>query len=211
MMEIFKVVLKVVGLFFVAYMVGYASFLFLSVTVGSSSLYGAKRRNTLKSELRNDYYLPVTIVVPAHNESVTIESTVRSLLALDYRAYEIIVVDDGSTDSTAQILRDTFRMFRINRPIQRRLRCQPVEAVYETRAYKVPITLIQKRNGGKADALNMGINAARYPYFLCMDVTRCSSGTPWRRLCGLCWRTTGWWRWAGRCAPATARRFPRAR
>ena len=44
-----------------------------------------------------------------------------------------------------------------------------IEAVFETRDYKVPITLIRKKNGGKADALNMGINAAQYPYFLCMD------------------------------------------
>ena len=169
MTDVLKAALQVVGGFFAVYMVGYASFLFLSVTVGSASLYGAKRRNALKSELHSEYYVPVTIVVPAHNEGVTIEATIRSLLALDYRTYEIVVVDDGSTDNTSEVLRDTFQMFRINRPIQRRLRCQRVEAVYETRAWKVPITLIQKRNGGKADALNMGINASRYPYFLCMD------------------------------------------
>ena len=86
-----------VGVFFVLYMVGYASFLFLSVTVGSSELYGAKRRNLLKNELLNDYYVPVSILVPAHNEEITIEATIRSLLALHYRLYEIIVVDDGST------------------------------------------------------------------------------------------------------------------
>lgn len=45
--------------FFVLYMVGYASFLFLSVTVGSSTLYAAKRRNALKNELSNEYYVPV--------------------------------------------------------------------------------------------------------------------------------------------------------
>lgn len=60
-------------------------------------------------------------------------------------------------------------MAHIRRPIQRKLKCAPVEAVYETRDYKVPITLIRKKNGGKGDALNMGINAAQYPYFLSMD------------------------------------------
>lgn len=76
-------------------MIGYASFLFLSVTVGTSDLYASKRRNRLKNELSREYYVPVSVIVPAHNEAVTIEATVRSLLALDYRLYEIIIVDDG--------------------------------------------------------------------------------------------------------------------
>lgn len=158
-----------VGVFFVLYMFGYASFLFLSVTVGASTLFGARRRNTLKSELQNQYYVPVSILVPAHNEGITVGYTVRSLLLLDYPLYEIIVVDDGSTDDTSQSLINMFQLQRINRPIQRALRCQPAEAVYESRAYKAPITLIRKRNGGKADALNMGINASRYPYFVGID------------------------------------------
>ena len=155
--------------FFILYMIGYASFLFLSVVVGSSSLYASKRRNLLKNELSNDYYVPVSVIVPAHNEGVTIEATVRSLLALDYKLYEIIIVDDGSTDDTSQVVRDAFHMWRVNRPIQRRIPCQPEEAIYETRAWKVPITLVRKKNGGKADALNMGINVSSYPYFLCID------------------------------------------
>lgn len=169
MRDIFQIFFKYVGIFFVLYMVGYASFLLLSVTVGASSLYGAKRRNALKNELMDDYYLPVSILVPAYNEGITIESTIRSLLELDYKLYEIIVVDDGSTDQTSQIVREAFHMAHIRRPIQRKLKCAPVEAVYETRDYKVPITLIRKKNGGKGDALNMGINAAQYPYFLSMD------------------------------------------
>jgi len=161
--------LRAVGVFFVLYMAGYASFLFLSVTVGSATLYGVKRRSQLKNELDGGYYVPVTVIVPAYNESVTIESSVRSLTLLDYRIFEIVVVDDGSTDDTTQILRDAFHMVRVDRPIRRQISCQLAEAVYEARIGQVSITLIQKRNGGKADALNMGINASRYPYFLCVD------------------------------------------
>ena len=164
--------------FFILYMIGYASFLFLSVAVGSSDLYAGKRRVLLRNELSNDYYVPVSILVPAHNEGVTIQATIRSLLALDYKLYEIIVVDDGSSDNTVQILRDAFRLQPIDRPIQRRVACRPAQAVYESRAWKVPITLITKENGGKADALNMGINVAAYPYFVCIDadsVLQCDS------------------------------------
>lgn len=169
MRDLFQYFFNAVGFLFVLYMVGYASFLFLSVAIGSSALYGARRRNAMKSELANDYYIPVSILVPAHNEAVTIEATVRSLLALDYRLYEIIVVDDGSTDETSQVIQEAFHMHPITRPIHRKIPCQPAEMVYESREWKVPITLIRKKNGGKADALNMGINAARYPYFLCID------------------------------------------
>lgn len=169
MKDLYQVFFQYVGIFFVLYLVGYASFLMMSVTVGSSELWDAKRRGKLKNELKKDYYVPVTIVVPAHNESVTIEATVRSLLALKYSLYEIVVVDDGSTDETSDVMVRAFSMKQIARPIQRQLKCQPEEAVFETRIFKVPVTLIRKKNGGKADALNMGINAARYPYFICMD------------------------------------------
>lgn len=169
MMDAVKVFLDCVGAFFILYMIGYASFLFLAVAVGSSTLYQLKRRNILKNELLQDYYVPVTIVVPAYNEEVTIVSTVQSLLNLENRLYEIVVVDDGSTDHTAQILQETFRLRQIPRPIRRVVPCQPEESVFESQEFKVPITLICKKNGGKADALNMGINASKFPYFICMD------------------------------------------
>lgn len=168
-MEVLKIFFNCVGIFFIVYMVGYASFLFLAVAVGSSTLYQLKRRNLLKNELLQDYYIPVSILVPAHNEEVTIVTTVRSFLSLEYQLYEIIVIDDGSQDHTAQILRETFHMRQISRPIRRMLPCQQELAVFEATDLKVPLTLICKKNGGKADALNMGINASRYPYFVCVD------------------------------------------
>ena len=169
MRDIIQMFFNFVGIFFVLYLIGYATFLFLSVAVGSSSLYSLKRRNTLKNELLNEYYVPVSIIIPAYNEEKTIEFTIKSLLAQNYKLYEIIVVDDGSEDDTSRVVRKAFNMRHINRPIQRMIPCQTAESVYETKSFKVPITLIRKKNGGKADALNIGINASKYPYFLCMD------------------------------------------
>ena len=169
MTDFFKMIFDYIGIFFILYLIGYSSFLFLSVTVGSSTLYQVKRRNKLKNELHQDYYVPVSIVVPAYNEEVTIEASIRSLLALEYKLYEIIIVDDGSSDNTSAVLQNAFHMQKVSRPIQRRIACQQEEAIYETYEFKVPITLIRKKNGGKADALNMGINASKYPYFICMD------------------------------------------
>lgn len=162
-------VLNGINIFFLIYLVGYSSFMFCSVVVGSAELYQNRRQTLLKNVFSKDYYVPVSILVPAYNEEVTVVDTVRSLLSLDYPLYEIVVVDDGSKDSTSQQLIDTFQMHLVRRPIHRMIPCQEEEFTYQTSVKKVPITLIRKRNGGKADALNMGINACRYPYFVCMD------------------------------------------
>lgn len=169
MTETVDILLKTVGVFFIVYMIGYSTFLFLSVLVGSSELYKTHRRKKLKNYFPNDYFVPITIVVPAYNEEITVVETVKSLLELDYRSYEIIVVDDGSQDKTSEKIITAFSMHRVSRPIRRQIQCQPEEFIFETRDTRVPLTVIRKKNGGKADALNMGINAAKYPYFICMD------------------------------------------
>lgn len=167
--QIIKTILEWVNVLFIAYMIGYSTFLFLAVVIGSSDLYRKRQHEKLKNTLLHDYFIPVSIIVPGYNEEVTVVETVRSLLALEYRLYEIIVVDDGSKDATSQKLIEAFGMQPIRRPIHRKIPCQVEEFVYETTSQKVPLTLVRKKNGGKADALNMGINACRYPYFICMD------------------------------------------
>ena len=165
-MRIADAVLDVINIFFVLYLIGYSTFLFFSVTVGSSELFKKKRQYRMMNAIRNDYFIPISIIVPAHNEEVTVTSTVRSLIALDYTVYEIIVVDDGSDDDTSKVMLDEFERSPVRMPIRRQLRCQREEFIYETKIDDIQVTLIRKKNGGKADALNMGINAARFPYFI---------------------------------------------
>jgi poly-beta-1,6-N-acetyl-D-glucosamine synthase len=88
----------------------------------------------------------VTILVPVYNEEAVIESALRSLLALDYPAYDILIVDDGSTDRTFEI----------------------VSGLAGKHA-DVEVRVVRKRNGGKASALNTGIGLATSPFILCMD------------------------------------------
>jgi len=162
--------LSVLEGFFLIYLIGYASFLFLSVLAGSNQLFEDVKKKRLRNEIHHDYYVPVSIVVPAYNEEVTIVETIRSLLSLDYRLYEIIVVNDGSKDNTGDLVAETFGLYQVNRPIRRQVPCQDAVTVYEGKWNgKISITLINKKNGGKADAINMGINASKYPYFTCMD------------------------------------------
>ena len=155
--EFIKVFLVGVEIFFVAYLIGYSTFLFISVITGSSSLFRKRQQDRLKNTILKDHFIPISIIVPAFNEDVTIVENVRSLLSLNYPLYEIIVVDDGSSDETSAKLIEAFDMLPIRRPIQRKVECQPVEFVYEAATPKVPLTLIRKKNGGKADSLNMGM------------------------------------------------------
>ena len=167
--ELIKLILTWVEIFFVIYLVGYSTFLFVAVVTGSVSLYKKRQQEALKNVFQKDHYIPISIIVPAYNEEVTVVETVHSLLELEYTLYEIVVVDDGSTDATSQKLIEAFDMKPIRRPVQRKIMCRPVEFVYEAVCDNISLTLIRKKNGGKADSLNMGINACRYPYFICMD------------------------------------------
>ncbi len=168
-MDFIRIVIEYTGIFFIAYLIGYSTFLFLSVIVGGTVLFDKRKKERLKNVLNHDYYMPITIIIPAYNEEVTVVDSVKSLLSLDYQLYEIVVVDDGSSDSTSQKMIEHFDMKQIRQPINRAVKCKPVRAIYSTDQQKVPITLIKKENGGKADALNMGINASKFPYFICMD------------------------------------------
>lgn len=167
--DVIKAAFDIINMFFLFYLIGYSSFLFLSVIVGATTLYKKKMQDKLMNKMTRNYFVPVSIVVPAYNEEVTVVETVKSLLALEYDLYEIVVVDDGSKDMTSQKLIEAYDMKPVRRPVQRRIKCQPEEFIYESYSQKIPLTLIRKKNGGKADALNMGINASQYPYFICMD------------------------------------------
>lgn len=169
MFDVIKSFYSIVGVFFVLYLMGYSTFLIASVIAGSLDLYKENKKRRYNNELDHDYYVPVSIIVPAYNEEVTVVDTVKSLLMMDYRLYEIVVVDDGSGDGTTQVLLDAYPFQKISRPINRQIRCRRELNVFETTVNGIAVTLIQKENGGKADALNMGINASRFPYFICMD------------------------------------------
>jgi len=89
---------------------------------------------------------PVTIIVPVYNEAMVIDASIRSLLELDYPHYEVLVVDDGSTDDTLA-------------------RAQALVGIHA----RGEVRVLTQPNGGKAAALNHGIRAARYDFVLCMD------------------------------------------
>src|SRR3954462_11364436 len=120
-----------------------------------------------------DLTKPLTMIVPAFNEEITIVDSVTGLINCDYPRFEIVVVNDGSSDSTLERLQQAFRLRRTDAPYRPAIATAPVRATYvattELPAGVMQVIVIDKENGGKADALNAGINASTTPYFVSLD------------------------------------------
>lgn len=118
--------------------------------------------------LRSEMTWPISVVVPAYNEARTVIDTVRSLLAVNYGQFEVVVVNDGSSDDTLRRLVEVFDLKRTDRIYRRSLPTGEVRGIYAS--LDTPnLVVVDKERVGKADALNTGINVARYPLFCSVD------------------------------------------
>lgn len=169
LVEIIKGYLKYASYFFILYMLFYSTFLFVSAIIGSVRLFKNRYKDVMHSKIEHDYYVPVSIIIPAYNEETVILSSVKSLFSLDYKLFEVIVVNDGSTDKTLEKLINEFSLHNVERIYNRQIPTKKVQGIYEGKYKNISITVIDKENGGKADSLNVGINVSKYPYFLVMD------------------------------------------
>ena len=111
---------------------------------------------------------PVTLIVPAYNEERVIAQSVRSLLGIEYPRIQIAVINDGSTDNTLEELTRSFSLRKAEVRPSGELPTQPIRDFYVS-VVEPRLVVIDKQNGGKADALNAGINFCESPYFLAMD------------------------------------------
>lgn len=111
---------------------------------------------------------PVTLIAPAYNEEATCIESTRAFLNIDYPNFEVLVVNDGSADMTLDRLQEAFELVPETRPLTASLSTEPVREVYRSRIHP-NLWVIDKENGGKADALNTGINFCNTPYFCAMD------------------------------------------
>jgi len=113
----------------------------------------------------------ISVLAPAYNESVTIVENIKALLGLYYPSFEIIVINDGSKDDTLEKSIEAFDLEKISYVIDYKIPCNEIRGIYKSRnkAY-INLTVIDKKNGGKADALNSGINLAKGDYFVSIDV-----------------------------------------
>jgi cellulose synthase/poly-beta-1,6-N-acetylglucosamine synthase-like glycosyltransferase len=110
----------------------------------------------------------ISVLVPGYNEEATIAASVRSMLQLDYPDFEVIVINDGSKDATLEVLKREFALKPFPEAYRVALKVEPVRGIYRSTLHP-NLRVIDKHNGGKADALNAGINAARHALFCGVD------------------------------------------
>ncbi len=111
---------------------------------------------------------PITLIAPAYNEEATCVESVRSMLLMKYRNYEVMVVNDGSSDETLERLRDEYDLVPFPRAPMSSIAAKPVRGIYRSERYP-NLWVVDKENGGKADALNVGLNYCNTPLFCAMD------------------------------------------
>jgi cellulose synthase/poly-beta-1,6-N-acetylglucosamine synthase-like glycosyltransferase len=124
--------------------------------------------STLRRLMRAELAPGISVCLAAYNESAVIVDTIRSLLALDYPDVEVVLANDGSTDTTLEMLRAEFGLRPCERPSFGELPHRPIRALYEPRA-PIPLLVIDKENGGRSDSLNAAIRYAHGPLVAVMD------------------------------------------
>ena len=143
--------------------------LLMMLSLAEILLRNARRIDTeLPHALASYYTIPVSIVAPAYNEALTIEASVKALLALRYPEFEVIVVNDGSKDNTVDTMIEAFDLYPVHPVYRMRIHTKDVRGIYRSRS-EPRLLFVDKHNGGKADALNCGINVAQYPLFCGID------------------------------------------
>ena len=149
--------------------IGFFNLVQMAFSMASTFSYVKKVRFSDLEMYRNSRnMIPISVLVPAFNEASTIVDSISSLLNLNYITYEVIIINDGSRDDTFKTVVETFNLQKITKPIKSKIPTQEVKGVYYNPDYP-KLYLIDKANGGKADALNTGVNLSRYPYFAAID------------------------------------------
>jgi len=170
-MDLLRDLIELFGICAVAYFavlnVTYIAFTALAWRSITAHLRG-RRFSGVNEALASPLTPPVSVLLPAYNEEAGIAEAVHSLLALRYPEHEVIVVNDGSTDGTVARLAEEFDLVPVGKALRESVDTRTVRGTYVSRR-EPQLWLIDKENGGKSDALNAGLSAARYPYVCAVD------------------------------------------
>lgn len=160
------------GIFYYA-MVVYASYIFLAILSAYEMRFYKKKNSFVNYNtiLSSPLSPSISVIAPAYNEQNTIVDNIRSLLSLYYNDFEVIIVNDGSKDQSMQLMIACFDLVKVDYSFEYKIECQEIVGVYKSRnkAYN-KLVVVDKLNGGKADALNAGINISMKEIIACIDV-----------------------------------------
>ncbi|TDE06967.1 glycosyltransferase family 2 protein [Flavobacterium sandaracinum] len=151
-----------------------ASYLLLAA-ISAIETIEYKRKNSYVNykEIMSSNSAPsISIIAPAYNESLNIVENVRSLLSNHYVNYDVIIINDGSKDDSLEKLIEVYNLVKIDYLINEQIPTQPLRnGIYKsTNPAFEKLIIVDKENGGKADALNMGLNISNSEYVACIDV-----------------------------------------
>ncbi len=171
---------------FLEYLINFLNFgififsIFITMSYVVLGFYSAKemiyylRKNKFvdyRNILASPFAPSLSILAPAYNEENTILENVKSLMSLHYNNFEVIIVNDGSKDKTLETLIENFGLYKIPYAYNDKVPTKAVRGVYKsTIASWNKLVVVDKENGGKADAINVGINVSQYGIFACIDV-----------------------------------------
>ena len=136
--------------------------------LNSRRLYQSSRIQNSRLNIMKESLKPISLLVPAYNEELSIITSIRSMLKLTYHEFEVVLVNDGSKDNTLKSLIDEFHLVAVEEYQNIIIPTKPINAIYKSSQYP-NLSVIDKVNGGKADALNCAINFAKYPLVCCVD------------------------------------------
>jgi poly-beta-1,6-N-acetyl-D-glucosamine synthase len=148
-------------------------YILLSILSGKELLkhFYAEKITNYDAILSSPFAPTISIIAPAYNESLTIVENIRALLSLYYPNFEIIIVNDGSKDDTLARAIEAYDLEKVPYVIDYKIECKEILDIYKSKKKAFNnLTVLNKINGGKADALNAGINIAKGQFFTAIDV-----------------------------------------
>lgn len=170
-----NIILKTIHyLFFIYAFSAILSYIILAIISGKETIDYLKKKSFVnyKDILSSAMSPSITIIAPAYNESLNVVENVRSLLSNHYANYDLIVVNDGSKDDSLEKLIEAYDLEKIDFIYNNKIKTQPIRSGFfksKNPAFE-KLMVVDKENGGKADALNMGLNISTSKYVACIDV-----------------------------------------
>lgn len=145
----------------------FTTYFFIDIILYLYSLINFRRKAIPYKEEFDYSSYPISLIVPSYNEEVSIITCTNMLLEIDYPSYELIIVNDGSTDETMKKLEDRFELITIDKKDDEPLNTKKIRHIHK--ALSKSLIIIDKENGGKADSINAGINYAKGKYICTID------------------------------------------